>query len=246
MPIPEITGVIRRRVLLNYRADPAVIARTLPSCFKPVLVQDQAIVGICLIRLENIRPSGMPAWLGVSSENAAHRVAVQWTDEQNQPQQGVYIPRRDTNSYMNALFGGRLFPGHHHLARFEVTDDRHQIAMRVQTKNYLQPLVDFSAKPADTFPEDSIFSSLEASSAFFEQGCIGYSSRPDSCTLDGLRLETQNWQVTPLQVAAVHSAYFDDPAHFPPGSITFDHALLMRDITHSWHAEPAMEDGSST
>lgn len=38
----------------------------------------EAIVGICLIRLKNIKPKGFLDFLGLSSENGAHRIAVEW------------------------------------------------------------------------------------------------------------------------------------------------------------------------
>ena len=92
----------------------------------------------------------------------------------------------------------------------------------------------------DEFPEPSVFSSLEESSKFFEEGCIGYSSRPNSCILEGLKLEVTDWKVSPLNVIKVHSAYYNDTSIFPAESIQFDHALLMRDIPHLWHSEPNM------
>ena len=33
-----------------------------------------------------------------------------------------YIPRRDTSSRLNTLIGGRLFPGKHYLAKFNVQE----------------------------------------------------------------------------------------------------------------------------
>ena len=78
MKIPVITGIIRRRILLNYRVQPEVLATILPGNFRPKLVKGQAIAGICLIRLEQIRPKGLPAMIGISSENSAHRIAVEW------------------------------------------------------------------------------------------------------------------------------------------------------------------------
>ncbi|HEX5791516.1 MAG TPA: DUF2071 domain-containing protein [Luteolibacter sp.] len=240
MNIPTITGIIRRRILVNYRADAAVVQAQLPSNFRPKLFQGQAIVGICLIRLEQIRPQGMPAIIGIASENAAHRVAVEWQDEQGQAREGVFISRRDTDSQLNALAGGRLFPGVHHLSRFDVSDEAGRITLRVQTEGQEQPLVDLVATETDAFPADSIFANLEASSRFFEAGCVGYSVRPDSCILDGLLLEVSGWSVSPLKVESVHSAYFDNPALYPAGSATFDHALIMRDIAHLWKARPQM------
>ena len=76
MRFPKVHGVIRRRLLVNFRVDPAVIQQYLPPPFRPKLQEGHAIAGVCLIRLEDIRPHGVPQILGLSSENAAHRVAL--------------------------------------------------------------------------------------------------------------------------------------------------------------------------
>src|SRR5439155_782844 len=56
MPIPVIRGVIDRRILVNYRVDPDVLARILPQPFRPKLVNGMGMAGVCLIRLKHIRP----------------------------------------------------------------------------------------------------------------------------------------------------------------------------------------------
>src|SRR5688572_9935773 len=98
MRLPVIAGVIKRRILVNFRVAPEVIQRILPYAFRPKLYEGHAIAGICLIRLEQIRPIEFPAFLGISSENAAHRIAVEWRDADGITREGVYIPRRDTGS----------------------------------------------------------------------------------------------------------------------------------------------------
>ncbi|HUE81726.1 MAG TPA: hypothetical protein VMM84_06375 [Pyrinomonadaceae bacterium] len=60
----------------------------------------------------------------------------------------------------------------------------------------------------------------------------------DASRLDGLRLKTKNWRVEALAVKEVHSSYFASEAMFPPGSVEFDHALIMRNLEHEWHAAP--------
>jgi len=42
--------------------------------------------------------------------------------------------------------------------------------------------------------------------------------------------------VHPLAVDHVESSFFADESAFPAGSVTFDHALIMRDVTHQWHS----------
>jgi hypothetical protein len=234
LKLPTITGVIRRRMLVNYRVDADVIGRLLPAGFRPKLHQGHAIAGICLIRLEGIRPQALPSWAGITSENAAHRIAVVWEDDDGVPREGVFIPRRDTGSLANHLAGGRLFPGEHHLADFEVSDREGAVTMSVRSKDGLMALA-LEARECDEFPRSSCFDSLGDSSAFFEPGSVGFSVTKDCCRLDGIRLDTRRWEVNPLAVSKVESSYFDDRTVFPAGSAVFDHALIMRDIPHEWH-----------
>lgn len=104
-------GIIARRILANFRIDPDVMANALPAPFRPQIVNGFAIGGICLIRLERVRPKSIPIAMGIGSKNAAHRIAVEWESE-GETIQGVYIPRRDTDSRLNAIAGGRIFPDH--------------------------------------------------------------------------------------------------------------------------------------
>ena len=78
MRFPKIEGLIRRRVLVNFRVDPAVIRALLPAPLRPQITGGAVQAGICLIRLETMRVAGLPAALGFDSENAAHRIAVEW------------------------------------------------------------------------------------------------------------------------------------------------------------------------
>lgn len=238
MKIPAIKGIIRRRLLLNYRVSPDVIQSHLPQNFRPKLVKGHAIAGICLIRLEQVRPTFLPSFTGINSENSAHRIAVEWDHENGETKEGVFVPRRDTGSRLNSLAGGRIFPGIHHHSQFKITDQDGDISIKATSGD--DQLVEVQAKESQTFPADSVFDSLEVSSRFFENGCIGYSSRPNSARLDGLLLKVPNWQASPLEVLSIKSSYFDNPEHFPPESITFDHALLMRNIPHEWHSEPEL------
>jgi len=233
MKIPAIEGLIRRRLLLNYRVSPELVEAELPEGFRPKLQGGFAIAGICLIRLEEIRAKGLPKFFGFSSENSAHRIAVEWDGGE-----GVFAPRRDTGSWLSSLAGGRIFPGVHHLSKFDVEDDGREISLRVKADDFESPLVDVEAVESDEFPEGSVFGSLEESSEFFEGGCVGYSSRPNSDLLDGLLLKVPKWEVSALDVKRVASVYFDDRENFPSDGIAFDHGLLMRDIVHEWHSEP--------
>lgn len=243
MPITQLSGLIARRILLNYQLEPAVASRLLPPPFRPKLAQGRAIAGICLIRLERIRPKGVPSFVGISSENAAHRMAVEWIDGSGRLRDGVFVMRRDSDSAINALLGGRFFPGPQHLSLFSVQDWGNSIRIRVDADDFLDPLVELDVETSSSLPHDSSFASLEDASSFFEGGCVGYSLSSDGRSLERLRMDTETWNVTPLKVHGVRSAWFDDPRVFPPAGIRFDHALIMRNIAHSWHVLSTWDRG---
>jgi len=236
--LPVIQGVIRRRILVNFRVDADVMRRNIPGRFSPKLLDGYAVAGICLIRLEQIRPVAAPSAFGVASENAAHRVAVEWVTKEDR-QEGVFIPRRDTNSPLVLMAGGRLFPGEHHKATFDVKDDGEAIDFSMRSIDG-DVEVRVKGKSADALPETSRFANVAEASSFFEKGYLGYSATRKGDRLEGLELHTTAWRVDPLDVTQVYSSYFTDEARFPRGSVAFDCALIMRNIPHQWRTAPEL------
>src|ERR1051325_3642411 len=235
MQIPIIRGVLDRRILVNFRVDADVLARQLPAPFRPKIVKGKGMAGVCLIRLKNIRPRFLPSYFGISSENAAHRIAVEW-DQGGKTKEGVFIPRRDTSSRLNTLVGGRLFPGVHNHAAFRGRehDDRYRIEIASDDR---QTHLMVEGHVAQELPAGSVFGSTKEASAFFERGSLGYSVTGEPGKFDGLELHSFNWQVQPLAVEKVESSFFENEKLFPPGSVEFDCALLMRGIEHEWHGK---------
>ena len=234
MKIPTIRGIIDRRILANFRIDADCMAAALPAPFRPQLHRGWAVGGICLIRLKQVRPNFLPLPCGLQSENAAHRIAVEW-DDAGQTKQGVYIPRRDTNSRLNALAGGSIFPGVHHFSKFTVVETEQEFSVTMNSDDD-SAKVHVAGSVSNDFPESSIFETLDEASKFFEQGSLGYSDTKISGVYDGLELSCIDWKVETLEVDAIESSYFQDNERFPSGSVEFDCALLMRGIDHRWHS----------
>jgi hypothetical protein len=240
MRIPVMAATIDRRLLINYRVDPDVIAPMLPAPLRPQLVRGSAVAGICLIRLSRLRPARTPVGTGIRTENAAHRIAVQWTDESSgRPRTGVFIPQRHTDSRPTAWFGGRLFPGVHDHARFDVRESpaRQHVAFRADNGS---SAVDATVDIIENWPKDGLFDSLAEASAFFRQGCAGYSPSRAPGRLEGLELRTSDWRMDAATATRVTSSFFDDPHLFPPGSARLDTALVMRNIAVTWHELEAL------
>lgn len=229
-----IAGVIDHRILLNYRVDPCVIARQVPSPLQPKLVKGFGIAGICQISVSRMRPRGLPQVVGLASNNAAHRIAVL-----QEGREGVYVPRRDTDSRMNQLVGGRIFPGLYTLSDFAVTvdGDSYRVAITDRAGHRLMAM---DGRVADHVQAGSVFSSIEEASAFFRAGDTGWSPGKEPGVLDTIELWTREWRMEPFAVTSESSSYFADPELFPRGSVEFDSAFIMRRLDHEWRAHEGL------
>ncbi len=237
----SVEAVIRRRLLVNFRVRPDVLAQTLPSPFEPRLVRGWGMAGICLIALGNVRPRGIPGVLGLRTENAAHRIAVEW-DDQTGRRQGVYIPRRDTSSALVQALGGRFFPGVYRRATFSIEDQQGYLSVRVDSADSQADTL-VCGHVSDRLAQSSVFASLEEASRFFEVGSLGFSPSTDPDRLDGLELITKCWQVQALQIDTVESGFFSNTGLFPAGSTEYDSALIMRGTPCRWQSQGALYVG---
>ena len=231
MKIPSLVGTIDRRILVNFRAELSVLRKFLPEPFEPLSVNGYGIVGICFFQLKDLRIKGAPSLLGYRSENSAHRISIQW-EENGKRKTGVYIPRRDTSSVLNALAGGRVFSGAHRLAKFHVKEEEGTFDISFQGKDGTSFYI--NAQESSNFPMGSLFKTLDRASAFFKRGNIGYAPRYKLEIFDGIELHIPQWEVQALRVNKVETGFFEDLTHFPKGSIYFDHALLMKNCEHEW------------
>jgi Uncharacterized conserved protein (COG2071) len=238
-----IDCTIERRLLVNYRIDPDVVARLLPAPFRPQLVSGSAVGGVCFIRLGSLRSAHFPSALGSRTENVAHRFAVEWDDDHG-TQVGVFVPRRDTSSRLTALAGDKLFPGAYHLARFEVHESESGIQIGVGSRDGTLAL-SVSAQEAPSLGGE-LFGSLNEALAFFRQGSLGFSPRGGTGGLVGVRLITESWEGRAVLVDHIVSSMFDNVRDFPKGSCTLDSALVMRNLPVRWRNEGMLQRRSPT
>ena len=236
MLLDTIHGIIKRRILLNYRIDPEALQKVLPPGFQPKLFNGKGIGGVCMIRFGGLRPRMIPEWLGLGSENAAHRIAVEW-DQEDGRKEGVFIPRRDTGSWFNKALGGRVFPGIFEKSFFSIAESPDSVSVKIQRTDGTEE-VSFAGHVAEHLSTTSRFESTEEAASFFSLGATGYSATREAHHYHGMELRSLSWKVEPMQVTSAYSSFFSDTNRFPTGSVELDCALVMRNIEHEWHSRP--------
>ena len=212
--MPVLDGLIDRRILINYRVRPDVVKTLLPPHLEPLVVNGYASAGICLLRLKDIGIKHLPKLLRITSENAAHRFLVTYTENGNQVQ-GVYIPRRDTDSSMNVLLAGKLLSWPHYPATFRSSEGNGRYNVSMESSDQYSSL-SIEAELSGEFPTDSMFDSLDHASSVFQSCPIGVSPSTQPEGYKSIRLETKSWKVKPLVVRKLQSSgTFEDRLAFP-------------------------------
>lgn len=235
--LPVITGVLDRRILLNYTLDPEYLKKILPYPFRPRLYKGVGVGGVCMIRFTSLRPKFAPAFVGINSENAAHRIAVEWEISGKQ-YEGVYIPKRNTASAFNYYGGGRVFPGVFQKSIFNVNEDASRYQIGILSESNSEKVVSFDGTLAKNLQSDSIFPNLEEASTFFAKGAVGYSLSRDESHFQGMELRLLDWHIEPMQIKDAYAQLFLDKTKFPEGTVRLDSAMLMKNLRHEWHRIP--------
>jgi hypothetical protein len=230
---PTLEGVIQRRVLLNFQINPALIKPYIPKPLEILVHRGWAVAGICLIRLENIRPKGLPGWTGFSAENMAHRIAIRFPSN-GRMLDGVFIWRRETNSRLMPWVGGRLFPGVHQHADFSVKESPSTLHMDVSTQDSMAN-IQFTAARLVPWENTTLFQSFTEVKDFFRAGDCGFSCGHTAIQLEGLRLATNSWNMEPLRITNIKSAFYERIARHHSDQLIFDCGLLMQNVPHEWY-----------
>jgi Uncharacterized conserved protein (COG2071) len=217
---------VRRRLLISYRVDPEVAQSLIPDVFRPQIVDGSAVAGVCMIGLQSVRPGWLRPRAGFRTENVAHRIAVEW-DENGETRNGVYVVERHSSSLVPVLGGGRLFPGVQKRARFALdeTESRFRVSMAAPGT---EVAVDVQLGGPWT---STLFPNVEAASAFYEHGAVGWSPRRNGRGVEPLELTSKEWAVEPGQVISLKSSFFDA---LPEGAAILDSVVVMRDIPFFW------------
>lgn len=218
----SLKAQLRRRLLISYAIDPTVASRLLPQPFRPKLVDDRAVGGFCVIGMRSVRPGWLAAPVGIRTENAAHRIAVEW-DERGRTRSGVYIFERHSSSLVPVVAGGRLFPGIQKHAKFklEETATRFRVEMDARDTYALADVElnkDWSSR---------LFPTVQAASDFYRNGTIGWSPRRDGRSAERIELTSNAWAVQPGRINEIRSSFFDS---LPGSAAELDSVVIMRDL----------------
>lgn len=241
MRAPSLRGRIDRRICVFHRLDPAVARGLLPAPLRPRLFRGWAVGGICVLRLARLRPKLLPIPIGLGSELAWHRLAVEW-EENGRTLVGQYLLRSETDARLAPLPGSKLVPPPIDRTRIEVRSEEAGLVARVVSAGGLAD-VDLVARPTQSWTNSQLFKSATAAHAALASGHVIWTS-PEDGGLEGVELHSTGGKLEALELLRLESAWFDDSTRFQAGTVALDCAVLVRDADHEWATPIQAERGA--
>ncbi|WP_232066298.1 DUF2071 domain-containing protein [Hymenobacter sp. BT18] len=111
-----VEALLARTTVLTYAAPAAELQRLLPACLTPdALDGTWGFVAAALVQTHNLRPKGLPAWLGQSFFLIGYRVFVRYTTPAGRRLRGLYILKSETDKRQMQWLGN-LFTSYRYSA----------------------------------------------------------------------------------------------------------------------------------
>lgn len=202
-------GRISACVLLAYRTPMRAVEQLVPRGLELVTRDEWAFWNVVASRIEAMRPSGLPAWCGLSYTHVAYRLYVHSTSTST-PVEGLFFARSDADNALIATTGNWLsdFRFHHSQIEFDATNE--DVNLKVYNP---EALAELHATPSTGAIPSSIvspcFSSHDEAAHFLKYRPLGLAPGPKALRLVEVFRDETAWQETPLTVRTARFPFLE-------------------------------------
>lgn len=192
-------------------------------------------LAIAMVQTRDLRPRGLPAWLGRDFFLSGYRVFTRFVRQGKQTLRGLRILRSDTDRATMARFGNLFTHYNYRCATVEVMGDAERLEIRVRTPQAeadLHVVADLASRPAP-LPPGSPFRTMEDARSF--AGPLPYTFSYDPrvrkmVVIKGLR---RAWDPQPVRVDVKKATYLEH-SPFKDTDVRLANAFYIKDVPYAW------------
>lgn len=225
-----VNANLDQSLVLTYAVPVSQLHPLLPPCLVPDTFQDQwGFVAVAMVAAKQLRPAGLPAWLGNDFSLIGYRVFVRYRSTAGKQLRGLYILASSTDKLRMTLLG-KLFT-HYRYNRTDVQWERSGVNLTVRSaRSAIHIVVATSAHPAE-LPVNSPFSDWKEARRFAGPLPFTFSwnrKRKEVLIVEGVR---EDWTPRPLTVLE-HSVGFMNEQRWPGTRLAS--AFVIGSIPYHW------------
>ncbi len=230
-----IKAHFRASLVLAYAVPAPVLRPLLPAGLTLDTYGNFGFLAIALVETRDLRPSHIPARLGMSFFLSGYRIFTRYRTTLGRTLRGLRILRSDTNRLSMQLLGNLLTHYHYERSQFRVQSSERKYEVQVTTSDGLADLhieADLSTQSV-ALPGGSPFSDLKEARKF--AGPLPFTFDYERQTHSIIRVEgvRQQWNPRPVSVI-VHQNTFLEQDPFRGAGAILANAFFLEDVPYSW------------
>jgi uncharacterized protein YqjF (DUF2071 family) len=230
-----VEAFFEHSLVLTYAVPTAILAPLVGPGLEIDGYDGWGFLAIAMVKTRDLRPRGLPPWLGRDFFLSGYRVFTRFVRTGKQTLRGLRILRSDTDRAAMVRFGN-LFTryGYRHAA-VQIASDEERLEIRVRTANReadVHVTADLANRPAP-LPSGSPFRTLDDARTF--AGPLPYTFSYDGharrmVVVKGLR---QAWDPQPVRVDVKEATYLEQ-APFAGADVRLANAFWVKDVPYAW------------
>ncbi len=230
-----IKAHLRASLVLAYAVPADVLRPLLPPGLMLDTFGDFGFLAVALVETRELRPSFVPAKLGMSFFLSGYRVFARYTTTAGRTLRGLRILRSDTDRFSMQLFGNLLTHYHYERShcRVQRTEQKYSVEVTTPTgRADLSVEADMSAQSV-SLPAGSPFADFRDARKF--AGPLPFTFDYESETNSIIRVEgvRRDWNPRPVSVTVHRNAFLEQDPFHSAGAVLAN-AFFLEDVPYSW------------
>lgn len=197
-----MVGRITDCILLAYRTPATNVRHLLPRPMELMTRDGFAFWNIVACRVEAMRPSGVPPWLGMCYLHVAYRLYVHAPLDDGSTVDGLYFVRSDADRWPVSVAGNLFTEFRFHRADIELTTSPDRFGLSVRNSDVADASLRTVAFDRHELRGDSIFASVDDAMRVLKYRPLALSSDADGKQLKLAEVfrDESRWRESPVRV----------------------------------------------
>ncbi len=217
-------------LVLTYALPKGRVEALIPECLTLDTFGDQwAFLAVALVQTRNLRPQGLPGWMGHDFGLAGYRLFVRYTSEQGKRLRGLFILKSQTDKRKMELLGN-VFTSY----RYDTADlafCRTAGTLSVRSGRGALDVEVAMGSPEAALPAGSPFRNWGEARRFAGPLPFTFSYKPatrEVLIIEGVR---QHWKPCPVEVRKSNVGFLGTA---PFAGATLASAFLVQNVPYCW------------
>lgn len=226
-----VEAFFKSSLILTFAIPKEQIQHLVPECLQLDTFNDKwAFIAIAMVQTRNLRPKGVPKFLGNDFFLIGYRVFVRFTNNAGKNLRGLYILKSETDKKKMQFFGN-IFTHYNYTTTDITQNSKDGITEINSSKSDFNVRIENSEDKDSSLPAGSPFADWKEARRFAGPLPFTFTYKAadkEILIIEGIR---ENWKPMPAKVMDYHFSFIDN---LKLNDVRLANAFIIHDIPYYW------------